>query len=684
MPSDASAPAAPPSGQLLTKTWARPLLVAGLVVALLVVHWSLGVLAWRNKCQTYDETPHITAGYSYWKFGDFRLHPENGNLPQRWVSFPLLFMPDVRFPSQELPAWERSDMWEVGEEFCHRLGNDWTRMLGQSRSWAALLGVAVCLTVFIWSRRLFGTVGGLVSLLLCALCPTMLAHAPLATSDMCATLFFTLSVACVWSALQHVTVLRVLISALVVAALFLSKVSAVLIVPMTALMVAAHWFLHRKLTVTWRGQTWEVTSRSGWAAVLTGIVAIHVVVSIVLIWWAYGWRHSPAPADAVPPRYFKYETMEEAARRAGTAGGLLYWMSEQRFLPEAYLYGAAFTLSHRKRASFLNGEHSLRGWPHYFIYCVLVKTPLALFGLLLAAAAWGIRQYRQKATTPSSVVSSHPLLVSLVPLFTLLLVYWCAAIASSINIGHRHMLPTHPAMFILAGASARWFSRETRLAACVVIALLVAFALESARAYPHYLAYFNPLVRRETAYRHLVDSNLDWGQDLPGLKQWLVQHAGEVAAKPVYLAYFGTGSPDYYAVQAQRLPVMADIDSTPQLRAGIYCLSATALANVQGEAPGRWNQRYEEVYRGALEALKQAELQPNATPSEDERAFNKFVLWLRLARLYAYLRPRDPDDHVGYSILIYDVSDEQIEAALLGPPVELDRQSWAEREETSR
>ncbi len=670
MPLEASAPAATP----LKKNWWARLLAAGIVVALLVGHWSLGVLAWRNKCQTYDETPHITAGYSYWKFSDFRLHPENGNLPQRWVSLPLMFMPDLRFPSHALPAWQRSDMWEVGEEFAHRLGNDWTRMLSDARSCAALLGVAVCLTVFVWSKRLFGTAGGLVSLFLCALCPTMLAHAPLATSDMCATLFFTLSVACVWSVLQQVTLARVLISAFVVAGLFLSKVSAVLIVPMTALMVAVHWFLHRKLIVAWRGRKREVTSRSGWATALTGIVVLHVAVSMVLIWWAYGWRHSPAPAGAEPPRYFKYETMEEAARRAGTAGGLLYWMSEQRFLPEAYLYGAAFTLAHRQRGSYLNGEHSLRGWRRYFIYCVLVKTPLALFGLLLAAALWGIRRYRR----------DYALLGLLIPLFTLLLVYWAAAIASSINIGHRHMLPTYPAMFILVGAAAGWLSRETRVAACLVAALLVAFAAETTRGYPHYLAYFNPLLRRETAYRHLVDSNLDWGQDLPGLKQWLADHAEEATKQPVYLAYFGTGSPDYYGIEALRLPVMTDLDTTPQLRAGIYCLSATALANVNGEAPGRWNRRYEEVYRNALEVLKHADPQSDATPTAEQRAFNRLLHWLRLARLYAYLRPRDPDDHVGYSILIYRVSDEQLQAALEGPPVELDRQSWAEREDASR
>jgi hypothetical protein len=44
---------------------------------------------------------------------------------------------------------------------------------------------------------------------------------------------------------------------------------------------------------------------------------------------------------------------------------------------------------------------------------------------------------------------------------------------------------------------------------------------------------------------------------------------------------------------------------------------------------------------------------------------------LRLARLCAYLRRREPDDQIGYSILIFRLSDEDVRDALNGPPAEL-------------
>ena len=44
---------------------------------------------------------------------------------------------------------------------------------------------------------------------------------------------------------------------------------------------------------------------------------------------------------------------------------------------------------------------------------------------------------------------------------------------------------------------------------------------------------------------------------------------------------------------------------------------------------------------------------------------------LRFSRLTSYLRHREPDDQVGYSILIYRLTDAEITSALEGPPLEM-------------
>ncbi len=66
---------------------------------LALTHAALRLTAAFNESPTFDEPTHLTAGYSYWLKHDYRLDPENGNLPARWAALPLLFG-DFRFPAQ--------------------------------------------------------------------------------------------------------------------------------------------------------------------------------------------------------------------------------------------------------------------------------------------------------------------------------------------------------------------------------------------------------------------------------------------------------------------------------------------------------------------------------------------------------------------------------------------------------
>ena len=84
-----------------------------------------------------------------------------------------------------------------------------------------------------------------------------------------------------------------------------------------------------------------------------------------------------------------------------------------------------------------------------------------------------------------------------------------------------------------------------------VLALSAWYGLSVGRVHPHYLAYFNEIAGGpEGGYRYLVDSNLDWGQDLKGLKTWT--DANGVAR--IKLSYFGTADPEYYRIPCELLP----------------------------------------------------------------------------------------------------------------------------------
>jgi hypothetical protein len=62
-----------------------------IAVLIAVLQAGMAVTAVNTKSPTFDEPQHLTAGYSYWVRNDFRLDPENGNLPMRWAALPLWF-----------------------------------------------------------------------------------------------------------------------------------------------------------------------------------------------------------------------------------------------------------------------------------------------------------------------------------------------------------------------------------------------------------------------------------------------------------------------------------------------------------------------------------------------------------------------------------------------------------------
>jgi dolichyl-phosphate-mannose-protein mannosyltransferase len=629
------------------------------VVALLAVYWVVATSALAEKSNTCDEIIHLASGCSYWLNNDYRLQPENGNLPQRWHALPIVLSGLCHLPGPEHPGWKDSSAWQIGEAMFFGPESDPDLMLSRGRAIAALLGVGVCLTVFLWSRRLFGFGGGMLSLTLAVFCPALLAHGPLMTSDACLTLFLLLSVWVTWELLHEVTPLRLAGGMVAIAGLFLSKMSAPLIFPMAGAMVAIRLWSGRPLQTRFAGRRWELTHRHQQLAAAFAVTAICGLFAYGAVWSAYGFRYSSfAEGPLTDARLHKLSDISTACSVIpGRSGQIIAWMADKELLPEAYLYGTAYVLAHLKRVAFLNGEYSIAGWRRYFPYCFAVKTPLALFGLLLLS---GFALAGHRATDKPDARNATCLRwYDLTPLAVLLVVFWASAIQSTFNIGYRHILPVYPALYIACGAAANCLRTPPRSVRIAVVGMLVLFAADSLAVYPNYLTYFNPLVPRGQAYQHLVDSNLDWGQDLPGLARWLDSHNSGPDKLPVYLAYFGNGQPGHYGIDAQSLPPTDAIHQQSSFAPGLYCISATTLQAVYEAAGGRWNMAYEERYQRSREA-----------------AACKTIDYLAYLRLLAWLRHRPPDANVGYSILIFRLKASDLDSALNGPPAELDEKPW--------
>jgi hypothetical protein len=131
------------------------------------------------------------------------------------------------------------------------------------------------------------------------------------------------------------------------------------------------------------------------------------------------------------------------------------------------------------------------------------------------------------------------LLVPIVLLFTI-------ASLMRMQLGVRYLLALFPLLYLFAGQAIRWFDwKHDRLRSAALVAVVAALPL-GLRHHPHHIAYFNELAGGPVGGRqHLVDSNLDWGQDLRELKDVLDAEG----IRDLRLAYFGMFPPQALGIE---------------------------------------------------------------------------------------------------------------------------------------
>ena len=655
------------------------------VTALLIFYAAMTLSAARHKGLAYDEGEHIAIGYDMWLRRDFRMETANGDLVKRWATLPLLISRPKFVPPDD-STWLEAAAYSVGFRFFFANGNDPRSLLLQCRAMIALLGVATGLLVFVCSRELFGTTGALISLVVFVTSPSMLAFGGIVCTEMATCLTLLGATWSVWRLMWRVTWRRLAASLTFVALLVLSKPTAVVLFPVALVLVVVKLLSSRPLV--WRLiRPLAVQSRIIQGAVLGGLAVLHMLVAWAAIWTAYDFRYAASP-DPANPRVLVPRVISDPIDP--TAMSFIRWSRRAHFLPEGYTRGIQVVLGENdSQAAFMDGKWKFGGWRSFFPYAMSVKTPPA-FVLLLIAGVGGVvlycgtKQLRQRAAMRQATAD---LLYGVVPFLALIVVYFAIAVTWNLNIGFRHALPMYPAAYVLVGSVAILWRAYGAVIKAGLTAVLAWHVWGPISIYPHYLAYFSPLAGGPgEGYRHLVDSSLDWGMDLPGLKHWLEVHNPD-NRDPLYFAYFGVGNPDSYAIKCFRLPSRPDFRSGSSfpLGPGIYAISATLFQGIGTPAVGPWNKAFETAYWDSLRAIDRydhsfenpaahAALLKQFPQSVWNAEYSRFEK-LRFARLCAWLRHhRPPDDNVGYSILIWRLTAQDVFAAGLGPPAELEEQ----------
>ena len=483
----------------------------------------------------YDEPAHIATGMEWLSRGTFTLDPQHPPL-SRVASAVLPWLAGERFTGN-------TPMFAEGRLILGR-GEHYARVLTLARLGHLPFFLFLVLVTWYWARRLADERTAAFAVGFVVTNPNILAHAGVAGTDTGPAALMPAALLA-WSLwLDRPDTRRSIIFGVLLALCGLTKFSAVAYWAPAAVVVAL---------LRARSRPEPMWFLSG-ARRMFRPFAIAFGSACVVTWSMYRFSVGQVGDLTLPAPQF--------------------WLGLSEFFGRAA----------RGHPTYLLGEVGVDGWWYYDLVALLVKTPIPLL-LFGAVGAWmAFVEVRKTGRATSAQDSERQLAVPLIGVLAVLVV----ASAARVDLGVRLDLPIYPMLAILAalGLSAAIAHARTT-APRVAVALLGTWAVAvPVAAHPDHLAYFNVIAGRDPS-KILVESNLDWGQDLYRLRD----ASNALGMDSLRVHYFGTA--EFLAVGLERARRLRPNERA----AGWIAASETFYAGVWADSALNWLRAYQPVAR---------------------------------------------------------------------------------------
>ncbi|MDR3634913.1 MAG: hypothetical protein P4L84_14005 [Isosphaeraceae bacterium] len=433
----------------------------------------------------------------------------------------------------------------------------------------AALALPLFALVFLWCRHVYGARSAWLASTVLLVDPTITALIPIPVLDILGVEGILLGCWLAWRYFEAPTTPRLVACGLGIGLALMLKHTAVALPPVVLALAALHW-----VAKPW----WERQEWGTWRAALGGRVralATLGVLAVASIWALSLFDVSP-PISRV---HSLHAESQAHAAQATPARSLRVATEKALRLTEpwpagSYLRAFRSGLGHGigGHACYLFGERRVEGWRYYFPAVATYKVPLGIGAVLLlglVSVAWDRPRWAEWG------------------LFIPCVAWGAFMINSKVNIGFRHFLPAYVFLIML---SSRCLASRANLWSIAAWTALAMAGLHVASYHPDYLCYIN--FPRHKPYLAISDSNVDWGQSLKQVREWI--DARPAHGRPVSLYYFGkTTQPNVEYYLGDRVRKLTDRDPpptdglliiSPVQEAGVYD-ARDAYAALRSEEP---------------------------------------------------------------------------------------------------
>jgi 4-amino-4-deoxy-L-arabinose transferase-like glycosyltransferase len=445
------------------------------------------VFAIEKTSITTDEIIHIAAGYYSFTAGEYRMNAEHPPVAKMVAAIPLLFF----LPRDTGPA---TGAWNFSERGAHFYNRFWQINRAAFLSiwfWArtAMLVFPLALgALLVWAtRRWFGSTAAVFAILLYCLEPTILGHSKVVHTDIPASFVYLLFFVLLYIYQEQPVLRNAVFLGLGTGLALATKFSMAVLLP-----VLAVYFLFQLRPRVVKSRS--LAQQIGHPVLIAALIVLCINVT-------YRFRNPPLGPDEA--------WIHTVARQPKLVVQAIETFSH--VLPRDFLFGVYVVSMHNSGgdSSSILGKYDHRGWWYYFPVAFALKTPLPFLLLSVAALLWAIWSISRK---------DYVWLRALLPLA----IYTGLVMTSSINIGVRHFLPAFPFLIMLSGAFlARVYEHAPKAGLVVGISAIALMGIETSRTFPYYLSYMNQLKGNDPGWRYLSDSNVEWGDAVPELVDFL-------------------------------------------------------------------------------------------------------------------------------------------------------------------